>query len=58
MNRWHVYEYLKRIEGEIKISEVMRRFDNVQAKEVAEGVAEYCETYRDLNRYVGSDQGA
>ena len=49
--RWHVYEYLKRRDGNVTIAELMDYYNDYPDKEIAEGVAEYVEAYRSLREW-------
>lgn len=49
MDRWKVYEYIKLRNGQVTVSEVLNEFHDVSLHEVAEGIAEYCQTYGRLS---------
>lgn len=52
--RWQVYEFVKKRKGHVTISEIMREFEDIPPKEVAEGIAEYCEAYHRFFEFEGA----
>lgn len=41
MNRWHVYEFIKKCKGNVSLSEIKSEFKELNGLEVREGIIEY-----------------
>lgn len=51
MNSWHVYELLKRYNGNIVISELEEKFKSLTTQELCEGINEWLLLQKRINTF-------